>query len=39
MAQYKQKQGIISLSKFFNKEAKNGPIFKIQGSVYIKIKF
>ena len=29
----------MSLSKFFNKKAKNGPIFKNQVSNYIKIKF
>ena len=29
----------MRLSKFFNKQAKNDPIFKIQASNYNKIKF
>ena len=29
----------MSLSKFFNKKAKNDPIFKIQVSIHIRIKF
>ena len=34
-----KKQVIMSLSKFFNKQAKNGLILKIQVSNNIKIKF